>query len=196
MYLENNPSVTELQIIHDCHPLYDLIRYLFFFPDGGEGWHPAQRNINGGKISLSKYYKFLLHERPEQNHRITGNSILQGQKLMMEFVVMAYIREQEQNLRLVRQNQKKLRAETYKSLCEHVEAGNEQGKNHGRRVILPKSFYGSVRWYQQKNYESLAIARTRGKPHLFITTTCNPNHPSVLKVIPCGVSLANRPDMA
>ena len=77
-YLENNPSVTELQIIHDCHPLYDLIRYLFFFPDGGEGWHPARRNRNGGKISLRQYYKFLLHKHPEQKHRITGNIILQG----------------------------------------------------------------------------------------------------------------------
>ena len=65
-YLENNPSVTELQIIHDCHPLYDLIRYLFFFPDGGEGWNPSRRNRNGGKISLRQYYKFLLHEHPEK----------------------------------------------------------------------------------------------------------------------------------
>ena len=123
-YLENNPSVTELQIVHDCHPLYDLIRYLFFFPDGGEGWHPSRRNRNGGKLSIRQYYKFLLHERPEQYHRITGNSILQGQRLMMEFVVMAYIREQEQKLRWVRQHQQKLRAETYKTLCKNVEPGN------------------------------------------------------------------------
>ena len=34
-YLENNPTVPELQTIHDCHPLYDIIRYLFLFPDGG-----------------------------------------------------------------------------------------------------------------------------------------------------------------
>ena len=31
-YLENNPTVPELQTIHDCHPLYDIIRYLFLFP--------------------------------------------------------------------------------------------------------------------------------------------------------------------
>ena len=34
-YLENNPTAPELQSIHDCHPLYDIIRYLFFFLDGG-----------------------------------------------------------------------------------------------------------------------------------------------------------------
>ena len=40
MYLESNPSITELQIIHYCHSLYELIQYLVFSPDGGEGWHP------------------------------------------------------------------------------------------------------------------------------------------------------------
>ena len=108
---------------------------------------------------------------------------------------MAYIREQEQKLRWVRQNQKKLRAETYKTLCENVEPGNQTGKKHGRKVILHASHYGSVRWYQQKNYESLAIARTRGKPHLFITMTCNPNHPSILRALPHGVSPTDRPDI-
>ena len=42
-YLEDNPTVPELYTIHDCHPLYDIIRYLFFFPDGGEGWHPRRK---------------------------------------------------------------------------------------------------------------------------------------------------------
>ena len=46
-----------------------------------------------------------------------------------------------------------------------------------------------------KNYESLAIARTRGKPHLIITMTCNPNHPLILKVLLCGVSPADRPEI-
>ena len=59
---------------------------------------------------------------------------------MMEFVVIAYIREQEQKLRWVRQNQKKLRAETYKTLCENVEAGNEQGKNMTGELFYPSLF--------------------------------------------------------
>ena len=37
-YLENNPTVQELQNIHDHHSLYGIIRYLFSFPDGvGKG---------------------------------------------------------------------------------------------------------------------------------------------------------------
>ena len=34
-YLENKPTVPELQSIHNCRPLHDIIRYFFFFPDGG-----------------------------------------------------------------------------------------------------------------------------------------------------------------
>ena len=48
-YLEDNPSVPELYSIHDCHPLYDIIRYLFFFPDGGEGWHRGRKRKDGKK---------------------------------------------------------------------------------------------------------------------------------------------------
>ena len=34
-YCDNVPNLPKLEMIHDCHPMYDLIRYLFFFPDGG-----------------------------------------------------------------------------------------------------------------------------------------------------------------
>ena len=34
-YCDHNQNIPELQLVHDCHPMYDLIRFLFFFPDGG-----------------------------------------------------------------------------------------------------------------------------------------------------------------
>ena len=36
-YLYHNLTVPELYTIHDCHPLYDIIRYLFFFRMVGKG---------------------------------------------------------------------------------------------------------------------------------------------------------------
>ena len=47
--------------------------------------------------------------------------------------------------------------------------------NYGRvfRKHARKFNNACVRWYQQNNYEYLAIVRTRGKPHLFITMNCN-----------------------
>ena len=139
-----------------------------------EGWHPGRKQKDGvSSLSLMQYYKFLLHERPETFARGTGNYILQGHKLMMEFVVMAFLRTQSQKLRWIRQNQKKVRAETYKNVTRYVAEGDNEGVNLGKRFILPASYYGSVRWYRLKNFESMSIAREKGKPHLFIMMTCN-----------------------
>ena len=69
------------------------------------------------------------------------------------------------------------------------------GLNHGRKVILPATYYGSVRWYQLKNLESMTIAREKGKPHLFITMTCNPKHPLILQALPRGASSTSRPEI-
>ena len=146
-------------------------------------------------MSLRQYYKFLLHERWSDESYLLCNSILQGQKLMMEFVVMAFLREQHQKLRWIKDNQKKIRAETYNTLKDNVRTEHETGYDHGKRVILPASHYASVRWYRQKNLDSLAIVRKKGKPHLFITMTCNPNHPQILKALPHGASPLDRPDI-
>ena len=69
------------------------------------------------------------------------------------------------------------------------------GFNHGKKVILHATYYGSVRWYQLKNLESMAIAREKGKPHLFLIMTCNPNHPLILKALSRGASPTDRPDI-
>ena len=34
-FCDHAPYLPKLKMIHDCHPMYDLIRFLFFFPDGG-----------------------------------------------------------------------------------------------------------------------------------------------------------------
>ena len=185
----------KIETLHDCHPLYDIIRYLLFFPDGGRGWTPKMKNKNGKPLTLRQYYKYLLHERPVSCNRLTGNMILQGQRLMMEFTVMAFLRSDTQKLRWAKDHQTKLRAELYSTLQKNVNQNNGMGVEHGRRVILPATHYGSVRWYRQKNLESLAIAREKGKPHLFITMTCNPNHPSILKCLTHGVKSEDRPDI-
>ena len=90
---------------------------------------------------------------------------------------------------------KKIRAETYKNVSKNIAEGDIEGVNHGRKIILPATYYGSVRWYRLKNLESMAIVREKGKPHLFITMTCNPKHPLILKALPRGASPSDRPDI-
>ena len=107
-------------------------------------------------MSLRQYYKFLIHERPK-GFRQVGNNILQGHRLSQEFVVMAFIRDQQQKLRWIKDHQKQIRAESYQTLKKNVQSNTETGDKHGKRVILPASHYGSTRWYRKKNLESLAI---------------------------------------
>ena len=102
-------------------------------------------------MTLRQYYKYLLHERWGGEGKLMCNNIMQGQKLMMEFVVMAFLREQNQKLRWIKDNQKQIRAETYNILRENVQSEGETGYEHGKRVILPASYYGSVRWYRKKS---------------------------------------------
>ena len=47
---------------------------------------------------------------------------------------MVFLRTQDQKLRWCRKNQKKLRAETYKNVSKNVEAGDNVGFNHGKRL--------------------------------------------------------------
>ena len=60
---------------------------------------------------------------------------------------------------------------------------------------MNSNFTGSPRWYRKRNYESLAIARVKGKPHLFITMTCDPRHPYIKKALPKGCRAEDRPDI-
>ena len=40
---------------------------------------------------------------------------------------------------------------------------------------------------------SLVIVRKHGKPNLFVTMTCNPNHPQILAALPRGATTASCP---
>lgn len=46
-------------------------------------------------------------------------------------------------------------------------------------IELPASFLGSRKWVSEETADSLALARTFGKPSYFITMTCNPEWPEI-----------------
>ena len=46
-----------------------------------------------------------------------------------------------------------------------------------------------------KKLVPLAIARQKGKPHLFVTITCNPRPPYILKALVHGEKLEDPPDI-
>uniref|UniRef100_A0A0K0FT29 Helitron_like_N domain-containing protein n=1 Tax=Strongyloides venezuelensis TaxID=75913 RepID=A0A0K0FT29_STRVS len=58
-----------------------------------------------------------------------------------------------------------------------------------------KSINGSPKWYKFKEQNALAVQRYYGKPHLFITFTCNPKWFEILELISKNEKVYNRPDI-
>ena len=98
-------------------------------------------------------------------------------------------------LSFLRQNQDKLRAETDKGLPDAV-SHNDTLANVGKKIILLSSFVGCDRYMQQLFQDAMAIVRVCGKPHLFITMTCNPDWPEIVaEVKATGGTVLDRPDV-
>ena len=62
--------------------------------------------------------------------------------------------------------------------------------------MIPSSFYCGKSCFLKKNMESLAVARAEGKHHLFVTITCNKNHPDILSAFLVNVSREERVDIS
>ena len=60
---------------------------------------------------------------------------------------------------------------------------NENSKTIETKVVLPSSHTGSPRDLQQRFQDAMAAVRVLGKPHLFLTMTCNPAWPDINDVI-------------
>ena len=131
-----------------------------------------------------------------------------GGRLYQEWICMSWLAVENQKLQYQRQNQKALRADSYKNVREATDerrrelAPREDGMysddNHqpaiGRK-ILSSSFVGSPRWYNSQFQDGMAIVREFHKPDYFITMTCNPKWPEITKQLEPGQTAQDRPDL-
>ena len=70
-------------------------------------------------------------------------------------------------------NQATLRTELYRNIADHMMQADVDKNQVGRQVILPATHIGSPRDMHGRFQDAMAIVRRYGKPHLFITMTCN-----------------------
>ena len=84
-------------------------------------------------------------------------------------------------------------AEKYNGLIDAAAVGDLV--QVGRKIILPPTITGSPRFYVEKFQDAMAIVRKFGKPHLFITMTCNPEWPEIKESLNPGESAYDRPDL-
>jgi hypothetical protein len=121
-----------------------------------------------------------------------------GRRLFQEYLMDAYGRIESSRLHYLLKEQKSLHADTYRGLADAVDAvdaGDHERGRIGLKVILPSSFTGGPRYMQQACADTMAVFTKYGKPDAFITMTCNPYWPEILKELLPHQSLSDRPDL-
>ncbi|XP_054706622.1 uncharacterized protein LOC129216433 [Uloborus diversus] len=138
--------------------------YVLFFPYGDKGFTVEEQ------YTELQFYSHRVSIRQEY-----FNPVLYGRKLFQQYLVDSYVKVEGNRLSYLRNNQKKLRVETYMGLADHIyRAAEKTGAKPGIPIILPSTFIGSQRCMQQNYQDAMAIVRDFGKPDLFLTFTCNP----------------------
>ena len=189
-----------LEFIYDLHPAAQPLHFVLLFPFGTKGYSEFMKHTDQKKrVSPREYYAFHLNMRNKQ-----GDFLFRCGRLFQEFICLGYATVENQKLKFDKTNQGALRADTYKNikdvLTDRVPIGDKISKDDhnlkiGKRIVLPKSFVGSPRWYNCQFQDGMAICRKYHKPDFFITMTCNTNWEEIQRELRKGESAKDRPDI-
>jgi hypothetical protein len=109
--------------------------------------------------------------------------------------VDAYAAIEQNHLKYLRMNQKKLRADLYQGLQDAIAAGDTSAAAIGQRIILPSSFTVGPRHMVQNYQDAMAICRWASCPDAFVTFTCNPQWLEIKRALLLGQQPQDRPDL-
>ena len=91
---------------------------------------------------------------------------------------------ESERLNWLRKNQSKLRVAKYRQLTDQYSCSSQPvTRKKGKRVVLPSSYVGSKRYMDQLYFDGMAISSKLGFPDLFVTFTCNPGWPEILRLL-------------
>jgi hypothetical protein len=109
--------------------------------------------------------------------------------------VDAYAAIEQNRLKYLRLNKKKLHADLYQGLQDAIAAGDNNVAAIGQRIILP-SFFIVGPLHMVHNYQNaMAICRWAGCPDAFVTFTCNPQWLEIKRALLLGQQPRDRPDL-
>ncbi|KAF1870817.1 hypothetical protein Lal_00030126 [Lupinus albus] len=128
-----------------------------------------------------------------QSRKSEAQTLLSPRRLYHQFLVDAYTMVEFERLSFIKRNEKKLRVDKYKNLNETQGSDQSQGSNRGKRVILPSTFVGGRRYMDQLYFNGMAICSSLGFPGLFLTMTCNPNWPEIVRILKPRVEATRSP---
>ncbi|CAL0303465.1 unnamed protein product [Lupinus luteus] len=189
----------QLKRIDELHASYMAFQYPLLFPFGEDGYrhdicHRVRLGSNNRKrnrLTIREWMSFTLQTRKNE-----AQTLLRSRRLFHQFLVDAYTMVESERLSFIKMNQSKLRVDKYINLNDSQQSDQSQGSNRGKRVILPSTFVGSRRYMDQLYFDGMAIRSSVGFPDLFLTTTCNPNWPEIVRLLnPMGLKPHDRPDI-
>lgn len=173
---------------------------------GDPRWHLDIKSIGedtdeeSPKIDVMDYYGYKLMIRRNQHDylRIPRNmhfGLHSFGKLFHQYVVDMYAKMEQQRLNFIRFNQGALRAAAYNGFGDAIRLDDSDLSSIGKRVILPSTFIGGLRFMAQLYQDAMNIVRRFGKPDLFITFTCNPTWLKIQGGLLHGQTANDRPDL-
>ena len=190
-----------LQTIYDIHPSAQPLHFVLLFPFGTKGYYEDLKHVDKDtkRVSPREFFAFHINMRC-----LSSDFLLRYGRLFQEYLCLAFTTIESQRLKYQRDNQKALRADTFKNvrdllsdrmpLADKITADDHNLKI-GKRIVLSSSFPGSPRWYNSKFQDGMAICRKYRKPDLFITFTCNQNWEEIKQELREGETVQDRPDL-
>ena len=203
-----------LELVSEQNRAAQPLHFTLLCPWGDDGWHPDLRSVITGKRITSR--EFAVYHMALRNEKLTYKQALELDdvdyiqslcRLWQEWLCIMWLGTQNMRLNYQEQNQKALRADTYRNVKRVVDsrrltlATRGDGlfpDDHNLRVgvkILSRSFVGSPRWYHMQFLDAMAVCREHGKPEFFITMTCNPRWPEITVELREGQSPEDRPEV-
>ncbi|XP_029149862.2 uncharacterized protein [Arachis hypogaea] len=190
-----------LQRIHETHTAFIPLQYPMMFPYGEDGYqediplresHRADENRKRQRVSLREFIAFRIQER-----KVEYATNVNGGRLFQQFLVDCFSMIEAQRLTYYRNNQTKVRSDIYKGIQDAVVRGETRASKAGKRIILPASFTGGMRYMFNNCQDAMAICKKYGYPDLFITMTCNSSWQEIGRVNnPRNLKVEDRPDIS
>ena len=191
-----------LKFVYDIHPSAQPLHFTLLFPYGTKGYDETEKHVKGDtkkRVTPREFFAYHLNMRDP-----SSDFLFRTGRLFQEYLCIAFTTIQNQKLKFHKKNQSALRADSYKNvkevLSERVPMGDKiHSDDHnlkiGKRIVLPRSFIGSPRWYNSEFQDGMAICREHHKPDFFITMTCNPKWEEIVRELREGETAQDRPDL-
>ncbi|XP_045810788.1 uncharacterized protein LOC123905205 [Trifolium pratense] len=172
----------KLERINEFHSTYLGYQYPLLFPYGEDGYRRGTLHKERPDVIITRRNRLRIMDWLSfriQMRKAEAQTLISSRRLFQQFLVDGFSMMEAERLSFIRNNQSTLRVSKYQKL--HAAEGTD-GKT-GKRVVLPSTFVGSKRYMDQLYFDGMAISAAVGFPDLFITFTCNPNWPEILRLL-------------